>query len=212
MQCLLGADIQMVLDECTPFPATREEAKTSLDLSLRWAERCKAAFATRAAPGQALFGIVQGGIYPDLREQSAACAARDRLRRLCGRRARGRRSAGRHARHGRDRDRILPADRPRYLMGVGTPDDLLLCDRARYRHVRLRDADPLRPPLARPSPGAGGSICATRAMPRTRRRSTPKAPVPPPDTSGPICIIWCARARRSAPCCSATPTCSSIRS
>ncbi len=53
VQCLLGADIQMVLDECTPFPATRDEAKTSLELSLRWAERCKAAFATlrRAGPG-----------------------------------------------------------------------------------------------------------------------------------------------------------------
>ena len=49
VQCLLGADIQMVLDECTPFPATRDEAKTSLELSLRWAERCKAAFATSRA-------------------------------------------------------------------------------------------------------------------------------------------------------------------
>ena len=71
VQCLLGADIQMVLDECTPFPATREEAKASLELSLRWAERCKRAFAARALPGQALFGIVQGSVYPDLRERSA---------------------------------------------------------------------------------------------------------------------------------------------
>jgi queuine tRNA-ribosyltransferase len=71
VQCLLGSDIQMVLDECTPYPATRDEAKTSLELSLRWAERCKEAFAARAEAGQALFGIVQGSVYPDLREQSA---------------------------------------------------------------------------------------------------------------------------------------------
>src|SRR5512134_1071468 len=67
VQCLLGADIQMVLDECTPFPATHDEAKTSLDLSLRWAERSKTAFGAHAKPGQALFGIVQGSVYPDLR-------------------------------------------------------------------------------------------------------------------------------------------------
>jgi len=54
VQCLLGADLQMVLDECTPFPATREEAKASLELSLRWAERCKRAFAARALPGVAV--------------------------------------------------------------------------------------------------------------------------------------------------------------
>src|SRR6187402_3501484 len=71
VQSLLGADIQMVLDECTPFPATRDEAKTSLELSLRWAERCKEAFAARAEAGQALFGIVQGSVYLDRREQSA---------------------------------------------------------------------------------------------------------------------------------------------
>ena len=71
VQCLLGADIQMVLDECTPFPATRDEAKSSLELSLRWAKRSKAAFAKLSTPGQALFGIVQGSVYPDLREMSA---------------------------------------------------------------------------------------------------------------------------------------------
>ena len=71
VQCLLGSDIQMVLDECTPYPATREEARSSLELSLRWARRCKEAFAAMSKPGQALFGIVQGSIYPDLR---VACA------------------------------------------------------------------------------------------------------------------------------------------
>ena len=126
VQCLLGADIQMVLDECTPFPATRDEAKTSLDLSLRWAERCKAAFATRAASGQALFGIVQGSIYPDLREQSARALLEIGFD--------GYAVGGLAVGEGQGAmldmvevaTAILPADRPRYLMGVGTPEDLLL--------------------------------------------------------------------------------------
>ncbi|MET0869654.1 MAG: tRNA guanosine(34) transglycosylase Tgt [Methyloceanibacter sp.] len=126
VQCLLGADIQMVLDECTPFPATREEAQSSLDLSLRWAERSKAAFARRAKPGQALFGIVQGSVYPDLREQSA--------RALMAAGFDGYAIGGLAVGEGQAAmldmvevtAAILPQDRPRYLMGVGTPQDLLL--------------------------------------------------------------------------------------
>ncbi len=126
VQCLLGADIQMVLDECTPFPATRDEAKTSLDLSLRWAARSKAAFAKHAAAGQALFGIVQGSIYPDLREQSARALMETGFD--------GYAVGGLAVGEGQGAmldmvevaTAILPADRPRYLMGVGTPEDLLL--------------------------------------------------------------------------------------
>jgi queuine tRNA-ribosyltransferase len=126
VQCLLGADIQMVLDECTPFPATREEAESSLDLSLRWAERSKAAFARRAKPGQALFGIVQGSVYPDLRERSA--------RALMAAGFDGYAIGGLAVGEGQAAmldmvevtAAILPQDRPRYLMGVGTPEDLLL--------------------------------------------------------------------------------------
>ena len=126
VQCLLGADIQMVLDECTPFPATREEAQSSLDLSLRWAERSKAAFARRAEPGQALFGIVQGSVYPDLRERSA--------RALMSAGFDGYAIGGLAVGEGQAAmldmvevtAAILPQDQPRYLMGVGTPKDLLL--------------------------------------------------------------------------------------
>jgi queuine tRNA-ribosyltransferase len=126
VQCLLGADIQMVLDECTPFPATREEAQSSLDLSLRWAERSKAAFARRAKPGQALFGIVQGSVYADLRERSA--------RALMSAGFDGYAIGGLAVGEGQAAmldmvevtTAILPQDRPRYLMGVGTPEDLLL--------------------------------------------------------------------------------------
>ena len=71
IQCLLGADIQMVFDECTPYPCEKDEAKKSMELSMRWAGRSKEAFAKYAQQGQALFGIVQGGVYPDLRAASA---------------------------------------------------------------------------------------------------------------------------------------------
>jgi queuine tRNA-ribosyltransferase len=125
VQCLLGADLQMVLDECTPFPATREEAKASLELSLRWAERCKRAFAARALPEQALFGIVQGSVYPDLRERSA--------RALMDIGFDGYAVGGLAVGEGQGAmldmveatTQVLPEDRPRYLMGVGTPEDLL---------------------------------------------------------------------------------------
>jgi len=126
VQCLLGADIQMVLDECTPFPASRGEARASLELSLRWAERSKAAFAKLSAPGQALFGIVQGGVYPDLRERSA--------RTLIDTGFDGYAIGGLAVGEGQAAmldmvevtTALLPPDRPRYLMGVGTPEDLLL--------------------------------------------------------------------------------------
>jgi queuine tRNA-ribosyltransferase len=126
VQCLLGADVQMVLDECTPFPASRDEAKASLDLSLRWAERSKAALAARAKPGQALFGIVQGSVYPELREESA--------RALIDVGFDGYAVGGLAVGEGQGAmlDMVevttasLPEDRPRYLMGVGTPEDLLL--------------------------------------------------------------------------------------
>jgi queuine tRNA-ribosyltransferase len=125
VQCLLGADLQMVLDECTPFPATREEAKASLELSLRWAERCKRAFAARALPGQALFGIVQGSVYPDLRERSARALMDIGFDGYAvGGLAVGE-AQGAMLDIVEATTQVLPEDRPRYLMGVGTPEDLL---------------------------------------------------------------------------------------
>ncbi|HYM03833.1 MAG TPA: tRNA guanosine(34) transglycosylase Tgt [Stellaceae bacterium] len=123
IQHLLGADITMAFDECTPFPATEEAARTSMELSMRWAARSKAAFRPRA--GHALFGIVQGGVYPALRRQSAA-ALRD-----IG--FDGYAVGGLAVGEGQETmfavlDETVPAlpeDRPRYLMGVGKPDDLV---------------------------------------------------------------------------------------
>jgi queuine tRNA-ribosyltransferase len=125
VQCLLGADLQMVLDECTPFPATREEAKASLELSLRWAERCKRAFAARTLPGQALLGIVQGSVYPDLRERSARALMDIGFDGYAvGGLAVGE-AQGAMLDMVEATTQVLPEDRPRYLMGVGTPEDLL---------------------------------------------------------------------------------------
>ena len=125
VQCLLGADIQMVLDECTPFPATHNEAAASMQLSLRWAERSKQAFQKLAKPGQALFGIVQGGVYADLRRLSAEA--------LTGMGFDGYAIGGLAVGEGQaamlkvldETVPLLPQDRPHYLMGVGTPEDML---------------------------------------------------------------------------------------
>ena len=125
VQCLLGSDIQMVLDECTPFPATRDEAKASLDLSMRWAARSKTAFEELNVPGQALFGIVQGSVYPELREESANA--------LIDIGFPGYAVGGLAVGEGQEAmfdmveitTAFLPDDRPRYLMGVGTPQDML---------------------------------------------------------------------------------------
>ena len=123
IQHLLDATISMVLDECTPYPATHEQAASSMALSMRWAARCRAAFVAR--DGYALFGIVQGGVYPDLRASSAAA-----LRHIgfegyaIGGLAVG---EGQAAMFDVLEGTVphLPSAAPRYLMGVGTPDDLL---------------------------------------------------------------------------------------
>lgn len=124
VQNLLGADIVMQLDECTRLPASRSELERAMQLSLRWAERCKRAF-EGAGPGRALFGIVQGGDQPDLRLASVKglidvdfpgyaigglgvgepqAVMLEMLDIVCP---------------------ALPRDKPRYLMGVGTPDDII---------------------------------------------------------------------------------------
>jgi queuine tRNA-ribosyltransferase len=122
VQRALGSDIAMVFDDCTAYPASEPQAAKSMRLSLRWAERSKRAW---EGSGNALFGIVQGGVHEQLREESLAG-----LRAIgfdgyaIGGLAVGEPKA--------DRERILahsvprlPADRPRYLMGMGTPEDLI---------------------------------------------------------------------------------------
>lgn len=119
----LGADIIMAFDECAPYPADREYVKASLERTTRWLKRCKEAH--KNTKNQALFGIVQGGMYKDLREQSAREITSIDLPGY----AIGGLSVGEpkeimyeileHT------TPLLPEDKPRYLMGVGSPDDLI---------------------------------------------------------------------------------------
>jgi queuine tRNA-ribosyltransferase len=115
----------MQFDECSPFPATHEEAKSSMELSLRWAERSQKAFAEMAGEHQALFGIVQGSTYPDLREISAkALVAMDFPGYSIGGLAVGE-GQQMMLETLRLTTPILPETKPRYLMGVGTPLDIV---------------------------------------------------------------------------------------
>ncbi|MBI3787120.1 MAG: tRNA guanosine(34) transglycosylase Tgt [Ignavibacteriales bacterium] len=128
IQRQLGSDIMMVLDECTPYPCEFDYAFTSNALTLRWAERCKAAF-EKEKPlygyGQALFGIVQGSVYPEIREQSARALVRlDFDGYAIGGLAVGE-PAEQMYKITEVCEAFLPADKPRYLMGVGTPENLL---------------------------------------------------------------------------------------
>ncbi|MGV8838712.1 MAG: tRNA guanosine(34) transglycosylase Tgt [Bauldia sp.] len=123
IQGLLGSDIQMQLDECVALPATPDEVERAMQLSLRWAERSKAAFGEQ--PGRALFGIVQGGDQPRRREESAsALKAMDLNGYSIGGLAVGEPQATMLAMI-EVTNAVLPAAKPRYLMGVGTPDDIV---------------------------------------------------------------------------------------
>ena len=123
IQRLLGADIQMQLDECVKLPAADAEVERAMLLSLRWAERSKVAFG--AQPGRALFGIVQGGAAPKLRVDSAKALTQMEF----DGHAIGGLAVGEPQAVMLDMietvEPYLPQDKPRYLMGVGTPDDLL---------------------------------------------------------------------------------------
>ncbi|MDB9726795.1 tRNA guanosine(34) transglycosylase Tgt [Amylibacter sp.] len=123
IQRLLGSDIVMSFDECTPFPATEKQAKSSMDLSMRWAQRSRDAFGDR--PGYALFGIQQGSTFKDMRAESA-----DKLTNIG---FDGYAVGGLAVGEGQDlmfevleyAPNQLPTDKPRYLMGVGKPDDIV---------------------------------------------------------------------------------------
>src|SRR5690606_29279172 len=117
------SDIQMQLDECIALPAKEDDIERAMELSLRWAERCKTAFGIQ--PGKAMFGIVQGGDVARLRERSAQVLAGLDLKGY---------SVGGLAVGGPQAVMLdmldvtcpqLPSGKPRYLMGVGTPDDIL---------------------------------------------------------------------------------------
>ena len=140
IQARLGSDIAMVLDECLSYPASRDDAARSMQLSLRWARRCRERFTWVGSrrdptadgkdvqvsnPGQAQFGIVQGGVFQDLRDESAAGTVQAGFEGY----AIGGLSVGEPVEVmyaiTEQTARQLPVDRPRYLMGAGTPEDLV---------------------------------------------------------------------------------------
>ncbi len=123
IQHLLDSNITMCLDECTPFPATEAQAASSMRLSMRWAKRSKDAFVER--PGYGLFGIVQGSVYPDLRAESVAALSDIGFD--------GYAIGGLAVGEGQETmftvldftEPLMVKERPRYLMGVGRPSDLI---------------------------------------------------------------------------------------
>lgn len=123
IQHLLGATITMAFDECTPYPTTYERAKASMELTSRWALRSKDAYVNK--PGYGQFGIIQGGIYPDLRAQSA--------KELIKLDFAGYAIGGLAVGEGQEAmfdvlnyaPLLLPENKPRYLMGVGKPSDII---------------------------------------------------------------------------------------
>jgi queuine tRNA-ribosyltransferase len=125
IQLALGSDISMVFDECSPYPCSRADAEKSMARSLRWAARCRARWEKEPVRPGGLFGIAQGGVYPDLRRK----AIEDLIEMDFDGLALGGLSVG------EPKDLmfeiletavpLLPCDRPRYLMGVGTPEDLI---------------------------------------------------------------------------------------
>ena len=122
IQEALGADIIMAFDECIPYPATKDYALESLERTIRWAKRCQMA---KRETGQALFGIVQGGMYPDLRKQCADALVNIEFDGY----ALGGLSVGetKPMMYEMIESSVpcLPENKPRYLMGVGTPEDLV---------------------------------------------------------------------------------------
>lgn len=126
VQASLGSDIVMIFDECTPYPATKQEAEQSMLLSLRWAQRSRDAFNQyNKNPDAGLFGIIQGGMYPQLREHS--------LQQLTSIGFDGYAIGGLSVGEPKDEmllvldalQPLLPDNKPRYLMGVGKPEDIV---------------------------------------------------------------------------------------
>jgi queuine tRNA-ribosyltransferase len=127
VQAALGSDIALVLDECTPFHASREYTARSMERTHRWLERCLRWHAHHGPDGQAVYGIVQGGVEPDLRAESSATVAASDAAGIAIGGSLGRDKAQMHevvAVTTADLERLAP-DRPRHLLGIGDVDDLI---------------------------------------------------------------------------------------
>ena len=182
IQELLGSDIVMCFDECPALPADRDRIAESMRLSMRWAKRSREAFGDR--PGHMLFGIQQGGLEEDFRQESA-----EALREIgfdgyaVGGLAVGEGQQAMFSTLDFSTD-MLPEDKPRYLMGVGKPDDIVGAVRGRSL------------------PGGACSTSRTRGIRMIRARWMRIAAARPAATiRAPICITSSAAKRSSRPCC-----------
>ena len=191
IQAQLGSDIAMVLDECLEHPASHDRARESLERTLRWARRGREHFlrakrsgstrrSTLTNPGQAQFGIIQGGTFPDLRRRSVEETVAIGFEAY----AIGGLSVGEPIPEMYDMTEqtapLLPADRPRYLMGVGHAGRSGRERGARHRHVRLRAADAQRAQRTalhehRPAEHQERRICRRPAAARRTRAAATRA-------------------------------------
>ena len=212
VQILLGSDIAMQLDECVQLAGRQAEIERAMQLSLRWAERCKRAF-EGAPPGRALFGIVQGGDDQGLRERKRARArstsafdgyaigglavgeAPEVMRKVVARDRAGAAGGAAALSHGRRH--------------AGGPSGR---GRARHRHVRLRACRRATAATVLPSPASARSISRMRTMPTIRGRSMPRAAVRRRAIfRAPTCITFLRPAKRSAVRCCRSSICSTTR-
>ncbi len=151
VQAALGSDIALVLDECTPFHVTRDYTARSMERTHRWLARCLDWHEREGPRGQAVYGIVQGGVERDLRELSAQAVASSACDGIAIGGSLGRDKAQMYdvvSWSTGDLERLAP-ERPRHLLGIGEVDDLIAGVELGSRHVRLRDADPAGAPRGR---------------------------------------------------------------
>ena len=180
VQAALGSDVALAFDECTPFHADRDYTARSTERTHRWLERCVACHADGAPPGQLLFGIVQGGVFEDLREESARTVAASGVDGVAIGGSLGREKAQMAEVVGWSVS-ALPEDRARHLLGIGDVDDVLAAVRA---GVDMFDcATPTR--LGRhgtalvPEPGARWRLDLTAPASREAREPiSPRCPCP----------------------------------
>ena len=211
IQHALDATITMALDECTPFPATEAETLASMELSMRWAARSRAAFVPRHGYGQ--FGIVQGGVFPALRRTSAAALTAIGFEGYAiGGLAVGEGQAAMYEVLDHTVPH-LPDTHPPLPMGVGTPDDLI---GAVQRGVDMFDCViPTCAGRIQPAPTRAARHIQPPAMPdspTTPRRSIRNAPAPAAaNTAAPISTTFSAAAKFSAPCSSPGTTSNTTR-
>lgn len=203
IQGLLGSDIQMQLDECIKLPSPKEEVQRAMELSLRWAERSRRQFEDMSGPqkGQGLYGIVQGGDQPDLRIRSAQELGKMPFEGY---------SVGGLA-VGEPQEvmlsmldittPVMPTDKPRYLMGVGTPDDLL--ESVKRGIDQFDCVMPTRAGRHGLAYTRFGKVNLKTRVTRTIQGHSMTRAVaqPPASTAGPICITWFDRGKGSQVCC-----------